>query len=143
MLDSESSHILDYVLGTLQSSAQALQIMEAEKAALIKAAAAAEVGHIAKLAEAHANIFPREDVDRLVEKLTSLGILPANANTKVAKHLCDKPESALSFIDQIVDVMTSPTPEGAGVAKAGSSVDNEDPDGWDDFCAGRTVRLHR
>ena len=141
MFDPEQSQVLDEVLGTLGEAATALQAAETEQQSLRQKQATLEATLSTKVART--DIFSRADVDKLMDKLASLGIVPVTFTAKAATHLCEHPEAALSFIEQIADVLVSPVPEGAGIPKVAAGVRDEVPDGWGDFIAGRPVRIRR
>jgi hypothetical protein len=135
--------VMEDALSTIQATVEALSVAEQEKEALVKKAAIAEKEFEKKLAEAKTSIFKKADVEHLCDRLSAIGIIPPGMQSKVANHLCNNPESALSFIDQIAEVFTAPPVEGVGVEKSGTFDVEDDPDGWSDWAHGRHVQLRR
>ena len=135
--------VMEDALSTIQVAVEALSVAEQEKEALLQKKAAAEKDFEKKLAEARTSVFKRADVEHLCDRLSAISIIPPGMQSKVANHLCNNPESALSFIDQIVEAFTAPPVEGVGVEKSGAADVEDDPDGWSDWVHGRHVRLRR
>lgn len=142
-MDSQESDVFNQVLDTMDSAVVAIEAAELAKTAALAGQAALVTEFQEKLANAKYALFPREQIDQLVDKLATLGAIPPGNVTKVANHLAAHPETMLSFMDRVSDTLVAPPSEGFGVPKAATNDSSSDPDGWNDYLAGRPVKLRR
>ena len=136
----EASDAIDSALSTIDALVAQLAAAESAKQELLAKQADADKIILQKVASAKQNIFNQDELQGVMDKLSSLGVIPAGYQSKVANQLQNDPGSALDFISRITDSLVSAPQEGFGIRRSDAQEGQVDPDGWGAYIYGRRAR---
>jgi hypothetical protein len=84
------------------------------------------------------------DLDRLFDRFEDLHIMTPKERTKLAAHIQRDPNLIFPLFLKAAEMLSGAPAEGGGISKDeafGEREDIIDCDGWDDFAAGKVVRI--
>jgi hypothetical protein len=135
--------IVNQVIDFIESSLAEITGQEAKAAALsaeIDKRKKQEKILLEKVAAASTPVFSEEAIEQTLNRLQDARIIKPMEHIKLAAEMRNKPASVLDLLARIsVSFDSSASAGGEGYAKE-SSVSEADPDGWNDFAAGKRVK---
>lgn len=148
VIDPSMVPILDEALGLAESAVLSQQAEQKKTAAkeqdilsLRQQLSSQEKVILEKVAKQQ-TINPVE-LEKLLDQFENLNILTPKDRVKLAGHVQRDPSLIIPVFQKAADMLARAPGEGAGIAKeeVGSREENIDSDGWDDFAAGREVKV--
>jgi predicted Zn-dependent peptidase len=143
--------LLDEALGFVEDALAQVQENQAKIAAqaqhiarLQSDLASKEKVILEKVASANAPVFNPEKLENLFDHLESIKAMTPLERAKVANHVKKDPNLIFPLIEKLSSILRRPDSEGAAVDMGDilPSQSTTDPDGWDQMCDGKPVKLH-
>lgn len=146
---SEFVPVLDQVIEFME---EALHVKQADEtrigellASLKKAQADQERIVLEKVAAAKASFLDEQVMSEALARLQGMGIINPTSSVKLASKFKAEPSSVFPMMVKLAEKLLTAPGDGEGISKdAGDAgVSDKDPDGWEDFAAGRAVKIRR
>lgn len=141
--------VLDQVIEFME---EALQTKQADDTRIIeltnslkKAKADQEQIILEKVAAAKASFMDTKIMSEALARLNGMGIIDERAMEKLASRFKSDPNAVFPIMVKMAERLLTAPGEGEGVDKEASDKagSKADPDGWNDFIAGRPVKVVR
>ena len=146
--NSELVSVLDQVIEFMEEALSSKQADEQRISGLASELKKARDDHerilLEKVAKAKSEAVDPKIVKEALARLQGMGIVTSENSIKLAARFTADPNAAFPMMVKLAEKLLSAPGDGSGIEKeSADKSEGKDPDGWDDFAAGRKVQVKR